>query len=61
MKKVFKMKYNRLSSFIYLKEFCRLYRHNATAHSAQGEPQQAPSAKSPERTALTGVIKKMNQ
>lgn len=35
MKKVFKtffkMKYNRLLSFIYKKDFCRLYRHSTTA------------------------------
>lgn len=35
-----KMKYNRLLSFIYKKEFCRLYRHRATAHNTKGEPQQ---------------------
>lgn len=46
MKKVFKtflkMKYNRLSLFIYLKEFRRLYRHRATTHSDQRGPQQVP-------------------
>mgnify|MGYP006874777365 CR=1 FL=1 len=50
MKKFFKtflkMKYNRSSSFIYKKEFCRLYRNRATA------PKEHHSKrKSPERTA----------
>ena len=42
-KKFFKMKYNRSSSFIYKKEFCRLYRHRATAHSTKGAPRKAQS------------------
>lgn len=50
MKKFFKtflkMKYNRSSSFIYKKEFCRLYRNRATAPKKHHSKR-----KSPERTA----------
>ena len=47
------MKYNRLSSFIYKKEFCRLYRHRvtATAHNAKGAPKQVQSLLSIEKTS----------
>lgn len=54
-----KMKYNRLSLFIYLKEFRHLYRYSATAHSAQGGPQQAPNIIVLERTAPQEPKKKM--
>lgn len=47
------MKYNRLSSFIYKKEFCRLYRHRVTAtvHSTKGAPKQVQSLPALEKTS----------
>ena len=45
------MKYNRSSSFIYKKDFRRLYRHRATAHSTKGAQQQVQSSLALEKTS----------
>lgn len=57
LKNFFKIKYNRLSLFIYKKEFCRIYRHSTTAHSTKGAPQQVQSLLALEKQVPTGAKK----
>lgn len=48
------MKYNRSSSFIYKKEFCRLYRHSAQCTALKEKHSKCQAL---ERTAPTGAKK----